>query len=711
MSSVSLVLARARRIVGSAAGVAARCIIRSRCSRAGHGRVDPVATACPDVWGGGRCARRRPVEAARAGAGPPGDRLAAPPTRLDRGLGLDLDPRPGGARRTEEAPPHGAADDQLVVGRDGLEPRRRVPDRDRHGRLGAVAAGTRSASVARPAARREHRRTGGPEPGRAGRRGCTPGRRAPRRRVPCRGLRRVVWPGRARPSCRTGGGTGGGTGGACGRRPWWDLLMRRGPMGLAQSGRCRGEVGRPTYRRDATVQRVTRTRETRTGQLGVSAGGAALGDVGEAGIGAAIAVEQLAGLGRGCRRAPRGRRGRTRAAGGAPGSADLAALRPSSAIASSSRPVGERAGGDDAPSVTSSADGDAAASSSHSSLDPLPSLLGPVAVHEDGVLLDRVGELDERLELLGAGPVVADPVLGEAEELAHARRVGDRRRAPGGGAGASPRSRSWAYASAAAMTSPSRYSPHGGRRAGGPRSRRPRAPGHGADGRPAVVARGAPPSGRPCERAASALLGPSALHRAAARRPPRASRSSRRDARARAPAAAPKGPNPALTLRGRGSCPAAGACLRPRRPEDPRAALRAGAPTRSRPATRRRAATRARAANGSRRAPRPRRSVRGPARRPAGRVARHARPGRADPGPRPDSAAPRSTAWALGRLSVRRRAGSARGASPSLEKSRRRPTLPGGLPPSTIGAGGLHFRVRNGNGCFPAAIATGNLSM
>ena len=38
-----------------------------------------------------------------------------------------------------------------------------------------------------------------------------------------------------------------------------------------------------------------------------------------------------------------------------------------------------------------------------------------------------------------------------------------------------------------------------------------------------------------------------------------------------------------------------------------------------------------------------------------------------------------------------------RGASP--EKSRRRPTLPGSYPPSTIGAGGLNFRVRNGNGC------------
>jgi hypothetical protein len=42
------------------------------------------------------------------------------------------------------------------------------------------------------------------------------------------------------------------------------------------------------------------------------------------------------------------------------------------------------------------------------------------------------------------------------------------------------------------------------------------------------------------------------------------------------------------------------------------------------------------------------------------------------------------------------------------KKSRRRPTLPGGLPPSTIGAGELNCRVRNGNGCFPAAMATGN---
>ena len=40
---------------------------------------------------------------------------------------------------------------------------------------------------------------------------------------------------------------------------------------------------------------------------------------------------------------------------------------------------------------------------------------------------------------------------------------------------------------------------------------------------------------------------------------------------------------------------------------------------------------------------------------------------------------------------------------------RRRPTLPGGLPPSTIGAGGLNGRVRDGNGCDSAAMATGDL--
>src|SRR5713226_6991835 len=39
-----------------------------------------------------------------------------------------------------------------------------------------------------------------------------------------------------------------------------------------------------------------------------------------------------------------------------------------------------------------------------------------------------------------------------------------------------------------------------------------------------------------------------------------------------------------------------------------------------------------------------------------------------------------------------------------------RPTLPRGEPRSTIGAGGLNCRVRNGNGCLPAAVVTQYLS-
>ena len=38
---------------------------------------------------------------------------------------------------------------------------------------------------------------------------------------------------------------------------------------------------------------------------------------------------------------------------------------------------------------------------------------------------------------------------------------------------------------------------------------------------------------------------------------------------------------------------------------------------------------------------------------------------------------------------------------------RQRPTLPGGLPPSTISAEELNFRVRNGNGWILFAIITG----
>ena len=43
--------------------------------------------------------------------------------------------------------------------------------------------------------------------------------------------------------------------------------------------------------------------------------------------------------------------------------------------------------------------------------------------------------------------------------------------------------------------------------------------------------------------------------------------------------------------------------------------------------------------------------------------------------------------------------------------SRQRPTLPQSHPCSTIGAGGLNFRVRNGNGCGPSARVTGKLDL
>jgi hypothetical protein len=41
-----------------------------------------------------------------------------------------------------------------------------------------------------------------------------------------------------------------------------------------------------------------------------------------------------------------------------------------------------------------------------------------------------------------------------------------------------------------------------------------------------------------------------------------------------------------------------------------------------------------------------------------------------------------------------------------VKKDRRRPTLPGDLSPSTIGAEGLNGSVRNGKRCGPLAIAT-----
>ena len=57
-------------------------------------------------------------------------------------------------------------------------------------------------------------------------------------------------------------------------------------------------------------------------------------------------------------------------------------------------------------------------------------------------------------------------------------------------------------------------------------------------------------------------------------------------------------------------------------------------------------------------------------------------------------------------LALSAKEGPARGPLPC--GIRRRPTLPGERSPSTIGAGGLNFRVRYGNGCDPTAMATEN---
>src|SRR5437899_8915113 len=46
-----------------------------------------------------------------------------------------------------------------------------------------------------------------------------------------------------------------------------------------------------------------------------------------------------------------------------------------------------------------------------------------------------------------------------------------------------------------------------------------------------------------------------------------------------------------------------------------------------------------------------------------------------------------------------------------LDLLRRRPTLPHSFPCSIIGPARLNFRVRDGNGCDPRGITTGNLNL
>ena len=68
--------------------------------------------------------------------------------------------------------------------------------------------------------------------------------------------------------------------------------------------------------------------------------------------------------------------------------------------------------------------------------------------------------------------------------------------------------------------------------------------------------------------------------------------------------------------------------------------------------------------------------------------------------------APTGPAWRMPWITPKRARAGPKGAPLVAFEIRRRPTLPGTLVPSTIGAGGLNCRVQNGNGCDPAAIAT-----
>lgn len=83
-------------------------------------------------------------------------------------------------------------------------------------------------------------------------------------------------------------------------------------------------------------------------------------------------------------------------------------------------------------------------------------------------------------------------------------------------------------------------------------------------------------------------------------------------------------------------------------------------------------------------------------------------------GRRPRRPIPRARPFAqrksvLPRLETPQPPSKERGRWSSIKVFRRRPTLPGSCPPSTIGAGGGHDRVRDGNGCGTSAMATGTL--
>jgi hypothetical protein len=111
---------------------------------------------------------------------------------------------------------------------------------------------------------------------------------------------------------------------------------------------------------------------------------------------------------------------------------------------------------------------------------------------------------------------------------------------------------------------------------------------------------------------------------------------------------------------------------------------------------------------------RPRRQARASCRQPGTPSRRPAARARSRPPPTPSKLAVRADIPAQAPLPhwIHRRRAEGRyqhGSGPQHEDVRRRPTLPRGPPRSTIGAEGLNFRVRNGTGCFPFAMAAETL--
>ena len=93
-----------------------------------------------------------------------------------------------------------------------------------------------------------------------------------------------------------------------------------------------------------------------------------------------------------------------------------------------------------------------------------------------------------------------------------------------------------------------------------------------------------------------------------------------------------------------------------------------------------------------------------------GRLRARRTPARRDGAPdgktEPEDMDPNATGAPPSRGGRKRRGAPTEFGGRSSSEIRRRPTLPGGEPPSTIGAGRLNFRVRDGNGCDSAAMAT-----